>query len=203
MADTKQFLTTYLKRWKMHVIWGKSFLSPSARKWFPLKEWYIGNVLVCAHFSPNLAHGTYCFCSITRLFRLKYIYYESYNLNYWLNQNWIKFCYLSPGFLNPVLSPGFLNPDLSPGFLNPGLSLGFLNPDLSPGFFNPGLSLGFLNPDLSPWFLNPDLSPEFLNPGLIPGFLNPDLSLGFLNSDLSPGFLNPALSLFLAGTEFR
>ena len=35
-------------------------------------EWYmyIGNILVCAHLSSNLAHGTYCLCSITQLFRL-------------------------------------------------------------------------------------------------------------------------------------
>ena len=36
----------------------------------PHNEWYIGNVLVCAHFSPKLAHGTYCLCSITQVFRL-------------------------------------------------------------------------------------------------------------------------------------
>jgi len=27
----------------------------------PHNEWYIGNVLFCAHFSSKLAHGTYCF----------------------------------------------------------------------------------------------------------------------------------------------
>jgi len=37
---------------------------------FPHNEWYIGNVLVIAHFSSKLAHGTYCICSITQLFRL-------------------------------------------------------------------------------------------------------------------------------------
>jgi len=36
MADTKNILTTYFKRWKMHVILGKSFLCPWTRKWFPL-----------------------------------------------------------------------------------------------------------------------------------------------------------------------
>jgi len=36
----------------------------------PHNEWYIGNVLVCAHFSSKLAHVTYCLCSITQLFRL-------------------------------------------------------------------------------------------------------------------------------------
>ena len=36
----------------------------------PLNEVYIGNVLVCAHLSSKLAHGTYCLCSITQLFRL-------------------------------------------------------------------------------------------------------------------------------------
>jgi len=33
MADT---LTTYFKRWKMHVIWGKSFFESVDKKWFPL-----------------------------------------------------------------------------------------------------------------------------------------------------------------------
>jgi len=37
---------------------------------FPHYEWYIGNVLVCAHFSSKLAHGTNWLCSITQLFRL-------------------------------------------------------------------------------------------------------------------------------------
>jgi len=37
---------------------------------YPHNEWYIGNVLVCAHFSSKLANGTYCLCSITQLFRL-------------------------------------------------------------------------------------------------------------------------------------
>jgi len=36
MADTKTFLTTYLKSWTMHVIWGKSFVCPWTGKWFPL-----------------------------------------------------------------------------------------------------------------------------------------------------------------------
>jgi len=42
---------------------------PWTRKWFPV----IMNgilVLVSAHFSAKLAHGTYCLCSITQLFRL-------------------------------------------------------------------------------------------------------------------------------------
>ena len=68
MADT---LTTYFKRWKMHVIWGKSFFESVDKKMIsPHNEWYIGNVLVCANFSSKLAHGTYCLCSITQLFRL-------------------------------------------------------------------------------------------------------------------------------------
>jgi len=33
-------------------------------------EWYIGNVLVCAHISVKLAHGAYCLRSITKIFRL-------------------------------------------------------------------------------------------------------------------------------------
>jgi len=38
---------------------------------FPHNEWYIGNVLVFAHFSSKLAHtsNTYCLCSIAQLFR--------------------------------------------------------------------------------------------------------------------------------------
>jgi len=36
----------------------------------PHNEWYNGNVLVSAHFSSKLAHGTYCLRSITQLFRL-------------------------------------------------------------------------------------------------------------------------------------
>jgi len=67
MADTEINFTTYFKRWKMHVIWGKSFLCRLARKWFPL---IMNSILVCAHFSSKLAHGTYCLCSITQLFRL-------------------------------------------------------------------------------------------------------------------------------------
>jgi len=36
----------------------------------PHNEWYIGNVLVSAHFSSKLAHGNYFICTITQLFRL-------------------------------------------------------------------------------------------------------------------------------------
>jgi len=36
MADNKKLLTTYLKRWKMHVIWSKSFLCPWTKKMIPL-----------------------------------------------------------------------------------------------------------------------------------------------------------------------
>jgi len=36
MAYTKKNLTTYFKRWKLHVIWGKSFLCQWTRKLFPL-----------------------------------------------------------------------------------------------------------------------------------------------------------------------
>jgi len=60
MADTKNSLTTYFKRWKMHVIWGILILFVSVDKKMisPYNERYIGNVQVCAHFSSNLAHGT-------------------------------------------------------------------------------------------------------------------------------------------------
>ena len=47
----------------------------------PYNEWYIGNVLVCAHFSSKLAHGTNCVCSITQLFRLLGIVYIFSHVN--------------------------------------------------------------------------------------------------------------------------
>jgi len=43
----KFLLTSYLKRWKMHVIWGKSFLCPWTRKWFPL---IMNNILEISWF---------------------------------------------------------------------------------------------------------------------------------------------------------
>jgi len=46
------------------------FVSVDKKMISPHNEWYFGNVLVCAHFSSKLAHGTYCLCSITQLFRL-------------------------------------------------------------------------------------------------------------------------------------
>jgi len=36
----------------------------------PLNEWYIVNVLICAHLSSKEAYGTYCLCSITQLLRI-------------------------------------------------------------------------------------------------------------------------------------
>jgi len=36
MADTNFFLEFRFKKIKMHVLWGKSFLCPWTRKWFPL-----------------------------------------------------------------------------------------------------------------------------------------------------------------------
>ena len=45
-------------------------MSVDNKRMSPHNAWYIGNVLVCAHFSSKLAHGTYCVCSITQLFRL-------------------------------------------------------------------------------------------------------------------------------------
>ena len=47
----------------------------------PNNEWYIGNVLVCAHFSSKLAHGTYCLCSFTHLFRLLGVVYIFSHVN--------------------------------------------------------------------------------------------------------------------------
>jgi len=46
------------------------FVSVDKKIIYPHYEWHIGNVLVCARFSSKLAHGTYCLCSITQLFRL-------------------------------------------------------------------------------------------------------------------------------------
>jgi len=46
------------------------FVSVDKKRISPHNEWYIGNVLGFAHFSLKLAHGTYCVCSITHLFRL-------------------------------------------------------------------------------------------------------------------------------------
>ena len=46
------------------------YVSMNKKMISPHNEWYIGNVLVCAHLSSKLAHGTYCLCSITQLFRL-------------------------------------------------------------------------------------------------------------------------------------
>jgi len=44
-------------------------VSVDKKRTSPHYEWYIGNVLVCAHFS-SILHGTYCVCSIMQLFRL-------------------------------------------------------------------------------------------------------------------------------------
>ena len=68
----KQILTTYFKRWKMHVIKVNPFCVRGQDKKMisPHNEWYIGNVQFCAHFSSKLAHGTYCLCSIMQLFWL-------------------------------------------------------------------------------------------------------------------------------------
>ena len=41
------------------------FVSVDKKMNFPHNEWYIGNVLVFAHFSSKLTHVTYCLCSIT------------------------------------------------------------------------------------------------------------------------------------------
>jgi len=46
------------------------FVSVDKKTISPHDEWYIGNVLVCAHFCLKLAHDTYCLFSITQLFRL-------------------------------------------------------------------------------------------------------------------------------------
>ena len=46
------------------------FVSVDKKMISPQNEWYIENVLVCAHFSLKLAHGAYCLFSIMQLFRL-------------------------------------------------------------------------------------------------------------------------------------
>ena len=40
------------------------FVSMDKKMISPHNEWYIGNVLVCAHFSSKLAHGTYCWLAV-------------------------------------------------------------------------------------------------------------------------------------------
>ena len=70
MADIKN-------KW-LHILKDKNacnmrsilFVSVDKKMIYPHNELYIGNVLVCAHFSSKLAHGTYCLCCITQLFRL-------------------------------------------------------------------------------------------------------------------------------------
>jgi len=47
-----------------------------------------GNVLVCALFSPKLAHGTYCLCSITQLLRLLEIVYMCSRVNAMVTLNY-------------------------------------------------------------------------------------------------------------------
>ena len=83
MADTITFLTTHLKRWKnacnMRLI---HFVSVDKKMSSPHNEWYIGNVLICAHFSSKLAYGTYCLNSITQLFRLSHV--NAQTVHWWL-----------------------------------------------------------------------------------------------------------------------
>ena len=56
---TLKNLTTYFKRLKIHVIYEVNpFVSVDKKMISPYNEWYIGDVLVCAHFSSKLAHGT-------------------------------------------------------------------------------------------------------------------------------------------------
>jgi len=71
MSDTKTFLDYIFKKMKnacnMRLI---LFVSVDKKRISPHNEWYIGNVLVCAHFTSKLEHGTYCVCSITQLFKV-------------------------------------------------------------------------------------------------------------------------------------
>ena len=59
LADTKKILDYIFKRWKMHVIWGKSFLCLWTRKWFPLimngkleMSWFVHIFLQNKHRVP-------------------------------------------------------------------------------------------------------------------------------------------------------
>jgi len=61
----------------------------------PQIEWYIGNVLVCAHFSSKLAHGTYCICYITQLFRLLGIVSIFSHVNAQTMLWWLKRLYMN------------------------------------------------------------------------------------------------------------
>ena len=62
MADTKKILDYIFKNMKnacnMRLI---LFVSVDKKMISPHNEWYIGNVLVCAHFSSKLAHSTSLF----------------------------------------------------------------------------------------------------------------------------------------------
>ena len=70
MADTKEF-DYILKKMKNACYIGKSFYVSLDKKMIsPHNEWYIENILICAHFSSKLAHCIYCVCSIAQLFRL-------------------------------------------------------------------------------------------------------------------------------------
>ena len=70
MSNTKTFLDYIFKTMKnacnMRLI---LFVSVDKKMISPHNEWYIGNVLVCAHFTSKLAHDTYCLCSIMQLLR--------------------------------------------------------------------------------------------------------------------------------------
>ena len=71
MADTKKFLDYIFKK-MINAFYMRNifFVSMDKKMISPHNEWYIGNVLVCAHFSSKQARGTYCLCSIMQLFRL-------------------------------------------------------------------------------------------------------------------------------------
>jgi len=71
MACTKSFFDYIFKKMKNACNMRKILFVPMDTKMIsPHNEWYIGNVLVCAHFTSKQAYGTYCLCSITQLFRL-------------------------------------------------------------------------------------------------------------------------------------
>jgi len=63
MAETKKLQKCMLYEVNLFCVRGQKMISPH-------NEWYIGNVLVYAHFSSKQAHGAYCLCSFTQLFRL-------------------------------------------------------------------------------------------------------------------------------------
>ena len=59
MADTKTYLAFIFKKMKSVCNMRSTlFVSMDKKMISPLNEYYIGNVLICAHFSSKQAYGT-------------------------------------------------------------------------------------------------------------------------------------------------